>query len=456
MLFLKAQSAIEYLMTYGWMLLVVALTGSAVFAVAQNSGSESVSGFTGSDIRIQEFGVTEDGDLQLDLRDGSGEGSTVKAINVTDESTGEYVYKEFSSNNKINVGESMILSLPNVSQTEGSNSLGVEISYDSGGLENMSVEGSISSGLTVDETTEIIDKSRLDGPDASASKNTTNIETNDLIQFNASESTPGDSSITTYSWDIDDDEDYEKTGEIITHSYSTPGEYTVELNVSDGNGLYDADTLNVTVEEAQTQFFTNFSEYSVGDTPSSGMNDWEIGRSSGLSFEIVGDSEFDGDKAFSLQDISGYGNYGTALWDQSGEDLEGVMKFRFYNDDYQHGIRLRYEENSYYMAETYLDTPTIHRVDSEGSSTELGSGSQSESRDTWYNLRFRVNGNELKTRFWEDGNTEPSTWDVEITDSTYSSGKVGLGTWSYSGREMQVDWFGVATQGDEAPKMPVN
>ena len=28
----KGQSAIEYLMTYGWMLLVVAVTGAAIFA----------------------------------------------------------------------------------------------------------------------------------------------------------------------------------------------------------------------------------------------------------------------------------------------------------------------------------------------------------------------------------------------------------------------------------------
>lgn len=41
----KAQSAIEYLMTYGWMLLVVAIAGGAVFSLVSNQGIESVSGF---------------------------------------------------------------------------------------------------------------------------------------------------------------------------------------------------------------------------------------------------------------------------------------------------------------------------------------------------------------------------------------------------------------------------
>ena len=55
---ISGQSAIEYLMTYGWMLLVVAITGSTIFAVASDQSVESISGFTGSDVQINDFGVT--------------------------------------------------------------------------------------------------------------------------------------------------------------------------------------------------------------------------------------------------------------------------------------------------------------------------------------------------------------------------------------------------------------
>lgn len=151
----KAQSAVEYLMTYGWMLLVVAITGSVIFTVASDQSVESVSGFSGSDVVVDDFGVTEDDDLQLYLRSSTGQGATVEAINVTDQSTGEYVYKEFSRDNEISVGESLVLGLPNVSRSNGSNSLDVRVIYNSGNLENLGISGSISGELKVDETSEV-------------------------------------------------------------------------------------------------------------------------------------------------------------------------------------------------------------------------------------------------------------------------------------------------------------
>lgn len=149
---LSGQSAIEYLMTYGWMLLVVAVTGGAIFATVGGQNLESTSGFTGSDVQIDNFGLTDNDDLQLEMRDSTGEGSTVTAINITDQSSGEFIYKEYSSNNEINVGESEIFNLPNVTESDGSNTLRVQVIYSSGGLENMEVSGTISGSLAVDET----------------------------------------------------------------------------------------------------------------------------------------------------------------------------------------------------------------------------------------------------------------------------------------------------------------
>ena len=150
----SGQSAIEYLMTYGWMLLVVAVVGGAVFSLAQGDSPETVSGFTGSDVQIDDFGVTENNNLQLELTDGSGQGSTVSAINITDEDTGKFVYKEFGNNNAVDVGGETVFELPNISRSD-SGSLEVTVFYDTGGLTNLSVSGSISGGFAVDETTEL-------------------------------------------------------------------------------------------------------------------------------------------------------------------------------------------------------------------------------------------------------------------------------------------------------------
>jgi len=146
------QSAIEYLMTYGWMLLVVAVAGGAVFSVAQDSSMDSINGFSGGDVLIDDFGVTSSDELGLELRSGSGTGITVSQVNVSDSSTGNWVYKEFTGENRVGVGSSRIFELPNVSRTDSGNELEVEVVYDSGGLSNMSVSGTISGNLELTDT----------------------------------------------------------------------------------------------------------------------------------------------------------------------------------------------------------------------------------------------------------------------------------------------------------------
>ena len=144
---LKGQSAIEYLMTYGWMLLVVAITGGAIFATVGSQSTDSVSGFTGSDIIVDGFGVTGDNELGLSARNGAGNEIVVSRVNASDPDSGDFVYKEFNGDNRIGVGSEKIFELPNVSRGDGSNSLDVEIVYDSGGLSNLSVSGTVSGNL---------------------------------------------------------------------------------------------------------------------------------------------------------------------------------------------------------------------------------------------------------------------------------------------------------------------
>ena len=139
-------------MTYGWMLLVVAIVGGAIFSVVQSQSVDSVSGFSGGDVLIDDFGVTSGDELGLEVRDGSGQGLTVSRVNVSDPETGEWVFKEFTGENRVAVGDSRIFELPNVSRTDSGNVLNVEIVYDSGGLSNLSVSGTISGDLEVTDT----------------------------------------------------------------------------------------------------------------------------------------------------------------------------------------------------------------------------------------------------------------------------------------------------------------
>lgn len=146
---MKGQSAIEYLMTYGWMLLAVAVVGGAVFSVVQSQSVESVSGFTGDDVIIDDFGATSSGNLQLELRNAAANSVTVNSINVSD-SNG---FSEWLGSETFSVGETGLFTLNNISESQesGSNSLDVTINYDSRGLTNLEVSGTITGNFDINK-----------------------------------------------------------------------------------------------------------------------------------------------------------------------------------------------------------------------------------------------------------------------------------------------------------------
>ena len=96
----------------------------------------------------------------------------------------------------------------------------------------------------------------------------------------------------------------------------------------------------------------------------------------------------------------------------------------------------------------------IYRI-SSGTATSIGSTNKSWSTNTYYWVRFRANGTDLKIKFWEDGQSEPSTWDVEVTDSNYESGLVGVGVNNYIGRKTKYDAVGIGTNSETAPSEDV-
>jgi len=70
----------------------------------------------------------------------------------------------------------------------------------------------------------------------------------DTIHLDGSGSYDPDGTIVNWEWDIDNDGTYDTSGEIISHTYLTPGTYTVLLRVTDEYGSTDTDTTTVTVK----------------------------------------------------------------------------------------------------------------------------------------------------------------------------------------------------------------
>jgi PKD repeat protein len=70
---------------------------------------------------------------------------------------------------------------------------------------------------------------------------------NQTIIFNASNSTDPDGTIVKYEWDFGDGDITNTTEEIIMHSYSSAGNYTVNLTVTDDDGAINTCVARITV-----------------------------------------------------------------------------------------------------------------------------------------------------------------------------------------------------------------
>jgi len=68
------------------------------------------------------------------------------------------------------------------------------------------------------------------------------------VTFNASASYDPNGNITSYEWDFGDETT--GAGNITTHTYGETGTYTVTLNVTDSDGLWDTESKNVTCMQA--------------------------------------------------------------------------------------------------------------------------------------------------------------------------------------------------------------
>jgi parallel beta-helix repeat protein len=74
-----------------------------------------------------------------------------------------------------------------------------------------------------------------------------NAAVNETITFNASNSTDPDGFITHYEWNFGDGNITNTTEEITTHLYSSAGNYTVNLTVTDNDGAKNTTTIELTL-----------------------------------------------------------------------------------------------------------------------------------------------------------------------------------------------------------------
>jgi hypothetical protein len=156
----KGQSAIEYLMTYGWMLLVVAIVGGLIFTLAQDQDVEEVVGFDGQQIIVENFGVTSDNNLSLEVTNARTGTAEIKNVTVEDDD-GRVAFKDYQGSGfeaaetageplELGSQESVEIRVPEFSRNDTAQSFQVEISFDRAGLTDIVSDGRITGGLRME------------------------------------------------------------------------------------------------------------------------------------------------------------------------------------------------------------------------------------------------------------------------------------------------------------------
>ena len=144
---MKGQSAIEYLMTYGWMLVAVSVVGSAIYSSVPSECQSSFEGFTGTSLGVENYAFTDSGDLKFSLKNFKEETITIDKLKVSSDSR-ERSKKVLTD---IDYGSSAIIGLKGYSAGGECQDLDVKIVFDRGPLDNQKISGTIRAPVGVTE-----------------------------------------------------------------------------------------------------------------------------------------------------------------------------------------------------------------------------------------------------------------------------------------------------------------
>ena len=78
-----------------------------------------------------------------------------------------------------------------------------------------------------------------------------------VVVFNASESDDADSMISDYAWDFGDNNT--DTGDVVSHIFADPGDFSVQLTVTDAAGNSDSSTTIISVNDIEPVSYTHLT-----------------------------------------------------------------------------------------------------------------------------------------------------------------------------------------------------
>lgn len=209
------------------------------------------------------------------------------------------------------------------------------------------------------------------------------------------------------------------------------------------------------------QYYTSFEHQPAGSQPSGWTELW---NGSSSTWTVT-----DSGTKFVRNNISSTNDDRLLRWDTVGSptDVEVVVRVRTSsNTGYQNTIYVRAStsggplKNGYYltMNETAGAKRLLLEQWYEGTYYYWHHVDYSWTANTWYWMRYKVSGNTHQAKIWQDGSSEPASWNISRSDTSGTayngSGIVALAGYTASGNR-DFDVVGVGTNGDSAPTEPL-
>lgn len=134
---MKAQSAIEYLITYGWMLVLVSIVGGGLYQFSADECGVEASGFAFQEIDIVDETVTSDGRFELTLRSNSNREIVIDGFEADNGSLNQ------KRQMVLEPGETRVYEVADVNQTEGCDETDLQVYYSVGPVSNQHYSGTL-------------------------------------------------------------------------------------------------------------------------------------------------------------------------------------------------------------------------------------------------------------------------------------------------------------------------
>lgn len=244
----KGQSGIEYLTTYGWMLVAVSVVGGTMYTQIDTGCKMGVNGFSAPFPVVDEVYQYENETLLMNVRNPDTDEVEIREMVLRED--GEEV-GIIDVRQSINGEASENIYTNRFSSSENCVTRSLQINYRSGNLRGLTTNGTLTGRLALTPIKALF------------TANATFVDTNEEIEFNASR-TEAESEIKYYNWTFGDGET--ARGETVTHDYSGEAVYNVELTVEDEEGVVDTETKQIFVGGLLRKTGGNLSSLKVGES----------------------------------------------------------------------------------------------------------------------------------------------------------------------------------------------